>query len=171
MKKIELLFISTLLLAGIGCLKDNEIPPTPSLSFNQIKNFSDSIEIWVDFKDGDGDFGLDQGDTTGVFDDCLRQYNLYCIYQEKQNGIWKDNGDAPPGILDPCVNDNAAPFFYRVPWAKPTGQDPSQQGTIQLRMSTYFLPSAFDTCRFRIKIVDRSIKESNEIFTSEFLKP
>jgi len=82
-----------------------------------------------------------------------------------------DNGAAEPGILDPCVNEDAVPFYYRVPWARPTGQDQTQEGTIKLRMQTYYLPSEYDTCRFRIQIVDRSLKESNIVFSSEFLKP
>lgn len=170
MKKILLfaLVFSTIIL---GCLKDNEIPPVPAVSFNSIENFGDSINVIVNFTDGDGNFGLEQADTTGVFADCLRYYNFYCIYQEKQNGVWVDNGNAPPGQLDPCINEEAAPFYYRVPWAKPTGQDPSQSGTIKLKMTTYYLPSAFDTCRFKIKLVDRDIQESNEIVTSEFVKP
>lgn len=169
MKKTLIILSSILVLAG--CLKENEIPPVPAITFNSIQPTSGGIEVWVDFKDGDGDFGLEQGDTTGVFDDCLRQFNMYLIYQEKQNGVWVDNGDAIPGSLDPCINDEAVPFFYRVPWAKPTGQDQSQQGTIKLAMTTYYLPSAFDTCRFQIKIVDRAMQESNVIYSTEFLKP
>lgn len=129
------------------------------------------MEVWIDFKDGDGDFGLEQGDTTGAFDDCLRQFNMYLTYQEKQNGTWKDNGDAEPGILDPCINPEAVPFYYRVPWAKPTGQDQSQQGTIKLAMTTYYLPSGFDTCRFKVQIIDRAMQESNVIYTEEYIKP
>lgn len=164
MKKNFLILLSIVAVAT-GCLKDNEIPPTPSITFNSIRNYGDSIEVLIDFKDGDGNFGLEQGDTSGVFDDCLRTYNLYAEYYEKQNGEWVRT------VIDPCFNPNAAPFYYRVPWAKPTGQDQSQQGTITLDMITYYLPSDFDTCRFEIKVVDRDMQESNTIITSEIIKP
>ena len=170
MKK-NFIFLSLIAVLAISCMQENNFPETPAIKFNQIINKTDSIQLWIDFTDGDGDFGLEQGDTTGSFDDCLRQYNLYLTYQEKQNGVWIDNGAAEPGILDPCVNEDAVPFYYRVPWARPTGQDQTQEGTIKLRMQTYYLPSEYDTCRFRIQIVDRSLKESNVVFSSEFRKP
>jgi hypothetical protein len=170
MKKI-LLFGSLFSMALVSCLEENNLPDTPAITFNRFDNFTDSINLVINFQDGDGNFGLEQGDTSGIFDDCLRYYNLYCIYQEKQNGVWVDNGNAAPGQLDPCVNEDAVPFYYRIPWAKPTGQDQTQDGTITINMNTYYLPSTFDTCRFRVKIVDRDLQESNEIFTAEFYKP
>lgn len=164
MKKIILLFLPSVVFLA-SCLKKEEIPPVPRLTFNSIQNFGDSIKVLVDFTDGDGNFGLEQGDTTGVFDDCLRSFNLYAEYYEKNNGVWVQT------VLDPCENPNAVPFYYRVPWAKPTGQDPSQQGTITLLMKTYFIPSENDTIKFDIKIVDRDLQESNLISTSEIVKP
>lgn len=164
MKKI-LILITPIVVVLSGCLKNEEISPIPHLTFNSIENYGDSIKLLIDFTDGDGNFGLDQGDTTGVFADCLRNFNLYAEYYEKQNGEWIRT------VLDPCENPNAVPFYYRVPWAKPTGQDPTQQGTITLLMKTYFIPSANDTIKFDIKIVDRDIQESNLISSSEIIKP
>ncbi|MEZ4799018.1 MAG: hypothetical protein R2809_04405 [Flavobacteriales bacterium] len=164
MKKI--LFLGAFSLALLNsCLKTEVIPTIPEIKFNSIQNFGDSINILIDFTDGDGNFGLEQGDTSGIFDDCLRTFNLYAEYYEKVNGEWVHTS------LDPCANPNAVPFYYRVPWAKPTGQNPTQKGTITLAMKTYYFPNDNDTLRFDIKIVDRDMQESNTISTAEILKP
>jgi hypothetical protein len=48
-----------------------------------------------------------------------------------------------------------------VPWAKPTGQDQTQEGEISIDMAAWNLPSDYDTVLFKVKIVDRDMNESN----------
>jgi len=159
-----LIFAAIAILAG--CIRQETFPPEPVIRFKSIRTTPDSAVITMTFTDGDGDFGLRQSDTTGIFADCLRRYNLYFEYYELQNGEWVHFP------IDPCADPNAVPFYYRVPWAEPSGQIKSQDGEITIVMTPfYFLPGPFDTCRFEIRAIDRSQKLSNVIRTSAFTKP
>jgi hypothetical protein len=160
------LFLNAVIAILTGCVRSEEFPPEPVLKFKSIRTTPDSAVIVMSFSDGDGDFGLRQSDTTGIFADCLRRYNLYCEYYELENGEWQ------PLVIDPCLDPNAVPFFYRIPWAEPTGQIKSQEGEIQLVITPfYFIPGPNDTCRFEIQAIDRSQNLSNVIRTSAFRKP
>jgi hypothetical protein len=149
-----------------ACLDVESYPKEPTLSSSSVIVQGDSAILKISFIDGDGNFGLNEGDTGGVFSDCLHQYNVLADYQEKQNGVWITMSD------DPCVNPNAIPFYYRAPWVQPPGQNKTQKGTISvLLFPAYYLLSNFDTCRFKVRICDRDFNYSNEVYTNEFVKP
>lgn len=159
--------ISLLLLISVGCLKREELPDEPRLLSQRFEIYSDSALLFLNFTDGDGNFGLEEGDSTGVFAECLRKYNLYAEYYEMQDGEWRLIE------IDPCdggPNDGDMPFYYRVPWAKPTGQNQTQEGEIKIKMDTWYLPSDYDTIKFVIKIVDRNMKESNVLEVGPYVK-
>lgn len=151
----------------IACVKPVDYPNEPVISLKWFTTYGlDSASVKVDFTDGDGNFGLNPEDTSGVFADCHNKYNLFCIYQELQFGNWVTVS------LDPCDDPNIIPFFYRAPWAKPLGQFKVQQGDIRWKIYPgYFLASNFDTCRFEIFIQDRDFNESNHVITDPFIKP
>jgi hypothetical protein len=71
--------------------------------------------------------------------------------------------------LDPEAGQ--IPFYYRVPPAVPTGDNPALNGTIAIDMNSWSLVSPFDSLRFRITLFDRSLNESNEAFTNVVVKP
>ena len=149
-----------------GCLKGEEYPPQPVLTFKSMITRPDSAIIVMEFTDGDGNFGLNQGDTAGSFDNCLRQYNLYCEYYELQSGEWVQFA------IDPCADPEAVPFYYRVPFVEPTGQIKAQKGEVRIVITPfYYFPGEFDTCRFEVSAVDRGLNVSNTIRTRSFLKP
>ncbi|MBL7942656.1 MAG: hypothetical protein JNM00_07810 [Flavobacteriales bacterium] len=156
------------MLPAIGlcaCLEQENFPDEPVLEFSQfITSGDDSARMVINFTDGDGNFGLNPSDTTGEFciDGCIRYWNLYLEYYELQNGTWTH---IP---LDPW---NQIPFYYRVPFIAPTGQNKSQEGTMSIAMPFYYLLSEFDTARFQISAVDRDFNESNVVVSSTFVKP
>lgn len=153
------------LLAGLGCVREETFPDEPVLRMKSLVTTSDSAIIVFEFTDGDGNFGLSQRDTTGIFGDCLRRYNVYCEYYELQNGDWVHFP------IDPCINPNAVPFYYRVPFVEPTGQIKSQKGEIKIVITPfYYFPGPFDTCRFQIQAIDRNMNLSNVIVTPSFRK-
>lgn len=149
---------------GMGCLEVESYPDEPAIAFNAFTVEGGRGSLIIDFTDGDGDIGLDDDDTTGVFcpDTCRFHYNLFCEYYELQNGAWVH---IP---LDPELLQ--VPFWYRVPRVRPSGQNPALNGEIKIDMPTYFLPSAFDTCRFEIQLYDRALRGSNKIVTPEIVK-
>ncbi|MDZ4824636.1 MAG: hypothetical protein SH856_14355 [Flavobacteriales bacterium] len=164
-------FISALTaLSLVSCLKPNEFPDEPALEFGEFLRYSDdSAKLILNFTDGDGNFGLTAADTSGTYcSQCMAYYNLYCEYYELQNGQWVH---LP---LIPFLPFNQIAFYYRVPWVMPTGQEKAQQGELEITMRGnygYWLESEFDTARFEIHIVDRSLNESNVVRTPAFIKP
>ena len=151
-----------------ACLNLERFPDEPQIAFKSFSVASDGTgaKLIFSFTDGDGNFGLNQEDTAGAFADCLTRYNVFCDYYEKQNGVWTKVS------LDPCLDPNIIPFYYRAPVSVPEGQYKAQKGTVTLDIQPiYYLPSNFDTCKFKIHVIDRSLNQSNEIETNEFYKP
>lgn len=114
----------------------------------------------IEFTDGDGNFGLEQADSSGIFAECINSFNLFAEYYEMRNGSWVHVK------IDPCDDpapDPDVPFYYKIPWAKPTGQDQTQQGTIEIALSSWRIESDFDTVKFVVHIVDRDIQKSNSV--------
>ncbi|MEN9943471.1 MAG: hypothetical protein RLZZ91_1472 [Bacteroidota bacterium] len=166
MRKIGIPLFIFLALVVTSCLKVETYPDEPSVEAVRMTVSSDSAFLEVDFIDGDGNVGLGQEDTSGVFGACDTRYNLFCVYEELRNGTWMQISE------DPCVNPNAVPFYYRVPWASPPGQNKTQKGTIMVQMYPgYYLASGFDTCRFAVRICDRDLNYSNTVYSPVYIKP
>tara|TARA_B110000503_G_scaffold26813_1_gene42398 strand:- start:4891 stop:5463 length:573 start_codon:yes stop_codon:yes gene_type:complete len=148
-----------------GCLPEPAFPNEPEIALVSFDlQLNGSRELIIQFSDGDGDLGLSQGDTVPPFcATCEFHQNLHCDYQEWRNEEWFEI------TLDP--NAGQIPFYYRVPVAEPTGQNPALNGTISVDMPTWHLSSIYDSVRFRITLFDRSLNASNEIFTPALLKP
>jgi hypothetical protein len=150
-----------------ACLPRAEYPPEPEIKFVSFtQNQGSGAELVISFIDGDGDIGLSQGDTTGVFcsDTCEFHWNLFCEYYELQDGVWEH-------LYIDWTDDNAIPFYFRVPDVSPTGQNPALVGEIALDLNDYFLFSDYDTARFEVKLVDRALHQSNVVVTKTFVKP
>jgi hypothetical protein len=155
-----------LVLVFAGCLRIDDYPDAPVIQFESFSPNDSGAMLNISFTDGDGNFGLTQLDTNGIFGDCQWKYNLFCEYYERQNGEWVHLE------LDPCLDVNIIPFYYRAPVAEPLGQAKAQKGNIKLQMyPLYYLPTGFDTCKFEIRIADRDQNVSNRVFTQAFIKP
>ena len=148
-----------------GCLPEPAYPDTPVLTFVALEpTAAGGRALVLEFTDGDGDVGLDSGDTLGVFcPTCEHHYNLRCEYEELRNGVWT------PVELNPAAGQ--IPFYYRVPRSSPSGSSPAQNGTLSVDMPSWYLSGPFDTLRFRVKLWDRSLNASNEVLTAPAIKP
>jgi hypothetical protein len=159
MKKNSLAFVLITALL-VACLKEDEYPIEPVLTFKELKIFNgDSARLIIGFTDGDGDFGLNDNDTLSpnFCGTCPYHQNLILDYFELQNGAWT--------YVEPAL-----PFNVRVPYLAPTGQDKSQSGTIDVLMLDYYLDTPFDTFKFVIKGYDRALHVSNQVETSAYVK-
>jgi hypothetical protein len=147
------------------CSPEPAFPNEPEISLLSFELQSDgSRELILQFSDGDGDLGLSQADTMPPFcASCEFHQNLHCDYQEWRGEEWFEI------VLDP--NAGQIPFYYRVPVAMPSGQNPALNGTIAVDMPTWYLNSGYDSLRFRITLFDRSLNVSNSVLTPVLLKP
>ena len=163
-RKRWVLWLSTTLCFA-SCEPPISLPPEPRITSVDLTTLGQTGELSIDFEDGDGNFGLDQSDTTGSFcPTCPFHHNVFCTYEEKRDGEWT----AIP--LDPALGQ--VPFFYRAPRIEPTGQNKALRGTITVELAPrYYLTSDWDTLRFAIHIVDRDLQSSDTMRTAPALKP
>lgn len=165
MKGVLSVIICFVLLAS--CLKKQEFPNEPQITLKSLQIVADTAFLVLGFTDGDGNFGLRQSDTTGVFAQCINKTNLYCEYYELQNGNWQHI------LIDACdePNDSDVPYHFRIPFAEPSGQNKVQEGEIAVKIANWYLPSDNDTVRFQIQIADQSLNRSNVLVTQSLIKP
>ncbi len=144
------------------CEEPEDYPKEPKVSFENFKQNGDSTALLtVSFTDGDGNIGLDKGDTTGKYSsDSKYHYNLFLEYYEKQNGEWVHRKLQPP-------------FYYRIPPLEPEGKSKALEGEVEVTLEPlYFDPvSPYDTIKYSIQLVDRDLNESNVVETDPIITP
>lgn len=165
-----------LLAAGFslaGCLKSEQFPDQPVLTFKKLEQrfelnspndtqASLFLYVTVGFTDGDGDVGLDETDTQSPFGQNEAHYfNFFCDFKKQINGQWAD------------INSS---WSYRMKRISPTGQDPTLNGEIQVRVGPYPGPRglldppihAGDTLQVNVRLEDRSLHMSNTVTSERF---
>lgn len=155
------------LVIGLGimlvssCLRTEEYPPEPIISFDgfqlvdsvdQLGNENTFCIVTIEFTDGDGNVGLNPGDTTGRFNpDSLFYHNLLVDYYEWNDSI---NNFELIDDLDPS-------FSARIPFLTPSGKNKTLKGDIIYDLNVSFTNS--DTVRFDFRLVDRDFNVSNRV--------
>ncbi len=93
MRKIVLFLCFALFLCS--CQRAEHYSEVPYIEYKDLQKVDngtgtdDQANLVVYFQDGDGDIGLSESDTTGVFAyDSAYYYNFFIDYYEKQNGEW-----------------------------------------------------------------------------------
>ena len=156
-RTIELVKVGALLtLLGSfasGCIKPEAFPDEPQIVFKSLEQFTDSASFIVSFTDGDGDVGLSSGDNAPPFDSGSTYYhNLFLEMDTLYQGVW-------------TRVQFSLPLRYRIPRITPTGQNKALEGEIAVNIAPWpiFQGSEGDTVRFSARMVDRAIRESNEV--------
>lgn len=151
------LFVSVFLfIVCFSCMKKEEYPVIPAITFKEIKfnHFPNSIGgtvyLTISFTDGDGDIGLAVGDTIPPYD-----YNLFVKLFGKKNGVFEE-------IIFP---DTTLNFNARIPVLNANGTNKTLKGDIEYKMD--FLTK--DTLQLEVYIKDKALNESNVITTPEFV--
>jgi hypothetical protein len=156
-----------------GCLKPEEFPDEPLLTFKSLEQKFETVTndpqperfiyITVGFTDGDGDIGLDDTDVQSPFgQDEAHYYNFQCEFKQRIGGQWTD------------VNSN---WRYRMKRISPSGQDPTLNGEITVKVGPYPGPRLFpdpdilvgDTLQATIRLEDRSLHMSNTVTSEAFV--
>lgn len=164
MKKF--LYIIITLAVLFSCLKPQEFPPEPIIEFDSFTAMNDSGELVISFTDGDGNVGLSESDTTGVYSSTQKyHHNLFVEYFEKVDGIgWQPGKDlAGEDIV----------FLYRIPVLTPSGKNKALKGKIRVTIEpSYYntLSSDSDTIKYRIMLADRDLNESNFVESVEIIR-
>ena len=155
LKKVFHVGIVMLFIFLISCDKDKVFPDTPEITMSQKQVYDNPVKIIIDFTDGDGDIGLNEGDTLPPYDfneDPFNKfyYNLLLYYYEKNDSIWEEV-------------ELAVPYFYRIPVITPRGQNKALNGEIDVDVILPF--NRPDSIRFEIILIDQALRESNRLQT------
>lgn len=165
MKKITV-YLTFIIIPGIlfitGCLKKESFSDIPAIELVGFTEVFDTGQyavkgiITVSFQDGDGDIGLNTGDTLPPYHKGGKYYyNFVVTYFEKRNGIY----DTVP--LDP-------PYSARIPVLTPDNPNKAIKGLITDTLILNPVPE-FDTVRFTVMIYDRRLNPSNMVSTSDII--
>lgn len=145
-----------------GCLPKVDYPDEPRIEYlgfipgNSV-NIADSVGVvQISFTDGNGDLGLEAGDTNGVFhEDSTYYFNLFVNYYEKKEGVFE--------LITPVF-----PNHVRFPNLTPAGNDKALEGEMNIGVFADFT-SPYDTVKWEVYLVDRSLNHSNTISTQEIV--
>ena len=143
-----------------SCVKQEKYSEIPEISLRPFVLIFDMGQYAVkgvlsfDFQDGNGDIGLNPGDTFPPFNrDGDYYYNLVIRYFEKQDSIYVEV------VLDP-------PFSARIPVLNPDYPGKAIKGFVSDTLAMDPAP-AFDTVRFEFFIYDRVLNKSNVLTTTD----
>jgi hypothetical protein len=144
-----------------SCHKEKQYPVEPVIEFLDFVKFgNDSADFKINFTDGDGDIGLDKGDTFPPYDKNSRYYNnIFLRYQYKDT--LGNYHDYLLPLIPPATVPDTLGFNYRIPVVTPFGQDKSLNGEIHVRM--YAPYQVHPIYRFRCYIYDRALHKSNVV--------
>jgi hypothetical protein len=145
-----------------SCVKEKSFPPEPKIEFVSYTAYgTDSADCIISFKDGDGDIGLLEGDTTSADD-----YQLKYLYKGT------DGQFHPFDKIDTTAAMDTLFYSYRVPDITPDGQYKALEGQIKakLRSSPVYFPG-HQVVKFEIRLRDRAGHLSNIVSTNEINVP
>jgi hypothetical protein len=149
-----------------SCLKTADLPVEPRITVKSIAQVNgstqldDTLTLTIGFTDGDGDIGLDDTYSAPPFDSASFYFNNLFFDPEKLvNGSW--------------VPVPQWPYYYRVKVLTPGGQNKALDGEIAIALDGSFFPFppilAGDTVRFRVRLFDRALHQSNELITESIM--
>ncbi|CAA9346988.1 MAG: hypothetical protein AVDCRST_MAG56-8203 [uncultured Cytophagales bacterium] len=192
-----------LLLALMSCQTKEDTPPISpvpviafkgltkhtSLPFGPQNNLvNDSVNLVIDYQDGDGDLGYTSEEVDNLVNqygaggvDDRRIYNYYLELEKKVNGVFRPVLYPTPGItfwgIFPRVElANAAYNYPNSPYPFRIRTFPPHRGEITYRFrieapidQSPGYAQVGDTLRAHVQIADRALNVSNTIQTPEFI--
>ena len=181
MKKHYLIALLFLTMAMLSCQKPVEYPIEPHIKYegftylmNADSTFSGEGVISFSYTDGDGDLGLNDSDTLPPFGfHDAHYYNMMIDYLKCVNGEF---------VKTPLLSWNVQTQSYdtitfnaRFKRLRDTEESKAISGTMDYTLPVQNPFSPNDTIKFEIRILDRTLHESNviqtdPIFTNPMLK-
>lgn len=169
--KIQLFLLIILMIVIAACKKPKQFPDIPSIAYQNFTSiYNPDLDIYdrgvlhFTFEDGDGDIGLNSGDTLPPFNASSDyHYNLIITYFEMQNGVIKE---VPILWFNPQTEQyDTLTLSARIPNLTPDGINKAISGDIFDTLFIYNFNSIYDTIKFDAYIIDRALNESNTIST------
>ncbi len=166
-----------LLLILCSCHKPVEYPVEPRIEyqgftylFNADSTFSGEGVVSFSYTDGDGDLGLDDGDTLPPFGfNDTYYYNMVIDYLKCENGVFVKTPLLSPHVpahpADTLVLYDTVTFNARFKRLRDSEDPKAISGTMEYKLTVQNPFSPNDTVRFEIHILDRALHESNVIQT------
>lgn len=156
------LFVISVLSCFSACVKQENYPDVPQIQFLGFTGVFDTGQyavrgiLNISFTDGNGDIGLNPGDTFPPFNEAGSFYYNYVItYFEKQQGVFKQIELNPP-------------FSVRIPVLNREFPGKPIKGIISDTLELNPRP-LFDTIKLEAFIYDRTLNKSNVISTPEII--
>lgn len=158
----KLLLFGSMVLLFFGCHRTEPISEVPYIEFVRLDKVDEGTgvdnqaNLVVRFQDGDGDIGLNDADTTGLFSkDSIYYYNFFIDYYEKQKGEW-------------VLVELPTPLHARIPrLSDDVPESIEGEITILTFINNYFSP--YDTIKLSCRLLDRALHQSNTIETPEII--
>lgn len=181
MKIRNLIALSLLLLIAVACQKPVEYPIEPHVEytgftylFNADSTFSGEGVISFSYTDGDGDLGLDDGDTLYPFGfNDPHYYNMRVDYLRLENGVFVKTPLLSPHVPshpgDTLVLYDTVSFSTRFRRLRDIEEPKAISGTMDYKLTVQNPFSPNDTIKFEIRILDRALHESNVIQTEAII--
>ncbi|MCA8829626.1 hypothetical protein [Hymenobacter pini] len=158
-------------LAASSCISPPEYPETPEIEFKRITQQRindntgtyDKLVITIGYKDGDGDLGIRTNEIDPNQSTNPNSYNYVCTLQlRNSNNQFVDFNFTPqfPG------------YSGQYPYLRPAEQGDRKaplKGDLDYNINLFQSPpyiQAGTVLRFKVKIKDRALHESNEVVTS-----
>ena len=177
----RVIFYLALLVVLVSCQKPVEYPIEPKIEyqgftylFNADSTFSGEGVISFSYSDGDGDLGLDEGDTLSPFG--FRDayyYNMVVDYMKRVNGVFVKtpllSPHVPTSPADTLVLYDTVTFNARFKRLRDSEEPKAISGTMDYKLTVQNPLSPNDTVKFEIHILDRALHESNVIQTEPII--
>ncbi len=148
------LLLGVMVLVATSCLRTEEFPDEPVITFKSLDVQGDSASLTISFTDGDGDIGLAQGDTLAPYNPgSLWFHNLFIDYFELVDGVWVER-------------TFALPLYYRIPVITSSGQNKALEGDISVALFWPVMPGPAGTSRtvrFDVRLADRAQHMSGRV--------
>ncbi len=151
------------ILAFAACPKPQEYSYIPEIEFKQVKLFDSNdtlgnpektYRLTFGLTDGDGNIGLDEGDTIGIDIDSLYVNNVLTKMFELKGG-------------DTIIADSLGNYNFRIPNIEPIGQNKVLIADVLIDWTfPYYADTLlYDSILFEFYVIDRELNKSNIVKT------
>lgn len=169
--KVHIILICALFLCIVSCRKAEQYPIEPCVTYKGLTyltdtdgSFNGNVIVSIGYTDGNGDLGLDDGDTIPPFNAKGEYfYNMLVAYQRYENGTFVEK----PLLSWNNETQSYDTISFNARFRRLLEGDTEKpiSGVIEYTMMVKNPFSPNDTIRFAICIIDRALNVSNTITT------